>query len=87
MAVNPAVAISPRIGYGREEWTKRFVSELHQLPIVMAICLSEDKSLIDELHRIVFLSFKKQELTKSKEDPEAIGFWDTNLSHIEQWRI
>jgi hypothetical protein len=86
MAVKPAIAISPRIGYGRKEWTERFISELHQLPIVNAICQSGDMSLIDELHRIVFLSFKGQELTKSKDNPEAIGFWDANLSHIEQWR-
>ena len=87
MVVKPAISASPRIGYGRKEWTERFISELHQVPMVCMVYESGDMLLIDELHRIVFLSFKGQELQKAKDNPEAIEFWDANLLNIERWRM
>ena len=87
MVVKPAIAASPRIGYDRKEWTERFVSELHRMPVVSIVYESGDMPLIDELHRIVFLSFKGQELQKSKDNQEAAEFWNANLSNIEQWRM
>ena len=87
MAAKPAVKTSPRAGYSRKEWTERFVTELHKLPIVSMISESCDVQLIDELHRIIFQSFKDQEVSKSKDNPGVGEFWDANLSHLEQWRL